>query len=502
VVLTIAANDSAGMAGLAADCRTQQALGGHHCSVVTANTAQNNNQVISVNPVEKVAFRDQLRACEKFPIAVIKVGLLASGQQVHALADFLADISAPVVLDPVLTSSCGDSLADKSVLAAIKERLIPVVTIITPNIPELELLTGTVVRSNDDIPRATEILQQSGAQNMLIKGGHGEGSDSHDYFSGTGEKKYWLSSPRLSTTNTRGTGCVLASSIATALALEYSLVDSIVIGKMAVNQGLRESYALASCAGPLSVTRFPDQQIDLPTLSEHLPGDCQIDRLPGAFPTCGSDELGLYAVVDRKNWLQRLAPVGVSTFQLRIKDLQGPDLEDEISGAIALAKQFGVKLFINDYWQLAIKFKAYGIHLGQEDLGTVDLKAIRTAGLRLGISTHCHYEVARAHGFRPSYMACGPIYPTTSKVMPWLPQGIAGLSYWLNLLDYPLVAIGGINSDSIADVAKTGVQGIAMISAISDAKDPEKIAKSFIKTIVSHQNETAGTTHHPARPKQ
>ncbi len=122
---------------------------------------------------------------------------------------------------------------------------------------------------------------------------------------------------------------------------------------------------------------------------------------------------------------------------------------------------------------------AYGVHLGQEDLDEADIEAIRDAGLRLGISSHCHYEVARAHSFNPSYIACGPIYHTTTKDMPWTPQGLAGLSYWQDMLDYPLVAIGGINRERMPSVAVTGVSGVAMITAITLADDPEQTCREF-----------------------
>ena len=123
------------------------------------------------------------------------------------------------------------------------------------------------------------------------------------------------------------------------------------------------------------------------------------------------------------------------------------------------------------------------MHLGQEDLDTADIAEIRAAGLRLGTSTHCHYEVARAHALKPSYMACGPVYETTTKDMPWVPHGLEGLKYWQQVLEYPLVAIGGINRERIAGVAATGVSGVAMITAITLADDPEQTAQDFMRLI-------------------
>lgn len=481
VVLTVAGSDCSGMAGLSTDCRTQLALGAHHCPVVTASTAQYNGRVISINPVDSDSFVDQLAACRDQPIGAVKIGLLANVEQIEILANFLAELTVPVVYDPVFASSGGGSFIDKSMLAKIFKNLLPQVTLLTPNLIEAGQLTGRDIGTSASIEMAARKLQELGAAQVLIKGGHGEGIHSSDYFLGE-DRKFWLSSLRIDCLNTRGTGCALSSGIAAALALDYSMPDAVVIGKMAINQGLRRGYGVAEQSGPVWISRFPDQQIDLPYLT-HI-GDCNIASQN--FPDCGADPLGLYVIVERAEWLQRLLKQGISSFQLRIKDLAGVELEAEISRAVKTAEQAEVRLFINDYWRQAIDCGAYGVHLGQEDLESADIEAIRTAGLRLGISTHCHYEVARANSFRPSYIACGPVFPTTTKDMPWLPHGVEGLAYWQDLLDYPLVAIGGIGRDSIADVAATGVNGVAMISAITQVENPEQAARQFADIINKH----------------
>ena len=128
--------------------------------------------------------------------------------------------------------------------------------------------------------------------------------------------------------------------------------------------------------------------------------------------------LGLYPVVDSVVWIERLLKAGVRTLQLRIKDKRDSDVEDDVIAAIALGRQYHARLFINDYWQLAIKHQAYGVHLGQEDLETTDLSAIRNAGLRLGVSTHDDMEIDVALAARPSYIALGHVFPTQTKQMP------------------------------------------------------------------------------------
>lgn len=128
--------------------------------------------------------------------------------------------------------------------------------------------------------------------------------------------------------------------------------------------------------------------------------------------------LGLYPVVDSVQWIERLLDAGVRTLQLRIKDQRDEEVEADVVAAIALGRRYNARLFINDYWRLAIKHQAYGVHLGQEDLQATDLNAIRAAGLRLGVSTHDDMEIDVALAARPSYIALGHVFPTQTKQMP------------------------------------------------------------------------------------
>ncbi|MEZ2604718.1 thiamine phosphate synthase [Kluyvera intermedia] len=189
------------------------------------------------------------------------------------------------------------------------------------------------------------------------------------------------------------------------------------------------------------------------------------------FPTVPF-RLGLYPVVDSVLWIERLLSVGVRTIQLRIKDMHDEDVEADVIAAIELGRRYDARLFINDYWQLAIKHSAYGVHLGQEDLETTDLKAIQAAGLRLGVSTHDDMEIDVALTARPSYIALGHVFPTQTKQMPSSPQGLTQLaSHIERLADYPTVAIGGISLARAPAVLATGVGSIAVVSAITQAAD-------------------------------
>lgn len=195
-------------------------------------------------------------------------------------------------------------------------------------------------------------------------------------------------------------------------------------------------------------------------------------------------KLGLYPVVNSVEWIARLLDAGVATLQLRIKDLQSEQVEEDTATAIALGKQYGVRLFINDYWQLAIKHRAYGVHLGQEDLDSADLLAIHHAGLRLGVSTHDDTELARAIALKPSYIALGHIFATHTKNMPSAPQGLSALKRHIaRLPGYPTVAIGGINLDRVPAVLACGVGSVAVVSAITKAPDWRAATAELLRLI-------------------
>jgi thiamine-phosphate pyrophosphorylase len=198
-----------------------------------------------------------------------------------------------------------------------------------------------------------------------------------------------------------------------------------------------------------------------------------------AFPAL-TGPIGFYPVVPDAAWVQRLLGWGVRTVQLRIKavDNTPAEIEHQVRAAVAAGRAVpGAQVFINDHWQLALAAGAYGVHLGQEDLDTADLNGLRIAGLRLGLSTHTLAELARARAVQPSYLAIGPIYPTTLKVMPYEPVGLMRLKDWAaQAAPYPVVAIGGISLARMPGVMACGVDGAAVVSAVTLAADPQQAA--------------------------
>jgi len=167
--------------------------------------------------------------------------------------------------------------------------------------------------------------------------------------------------------------------------------------------------------------------------------------------------------------------------QLRIKDLSGQALLDTLSAAKTLCDERNCLLIVNDHWQAAIETGCQYVHLGQEDLDTADLRAIKVAGVQIGISTHDDVELARALALQPDYIALGPIYPTQSKSLHWSAQGLAKVTEWkARIGERPLVAIGGITLERAPSVLAAGADSIAVIGAVVNAADPLAASREWL----------------------
>jgi thiamine-phosphate pyrophosphorylase len=188
-----------------------------------------------------------------------------------------------------------------------------------------------------------------------------------------------------------------------------------------------------------------------------------------------------YPVVDSVAWVARLAALGVGTVQLRAKDLDDSRALQIVADALEATKGTPTRLVVNDYWRAAIVAGAKHLHLGQEDLADADLKAIRDAGLTLGISTHDDEELATALRAKPDYVALGPIFPTTLKSMRFAPQGIPKIAEWKKRVGtIPLVAIGGIKLEQAAAIFAAGADSIAVVSDVTQNADPDARVRAWL----------------------
>lgn len=480
VIWSVAGSDSGAGAGIQADLKAGQAFGVHVCTAIAAITAQHSRAVARAQAVEPDLLDAQLAAlAEDLPPAAIKTGMLGSAANVRVLAAWVRRLRqrAPValVVDPVLRATTGAALADAELQAALRDELLPLADVATPNQREAALLAGRPVGAPP--PGLAAAWRAMGVRAVAVTGGDAPSPDGlvRDWMD-TPLASGWLRLPRVATPHHHGTGCVFATSVAAALALGFPDADALVWAKMATTRALQAAYAAGQGAGPVAPqSGFQAEAALLPALD--LPGAATAPDAP--FAALREPELGVYAVVDSADWVARVLAAGVRTVQLRIKDRGHPQLREQTAAAIRAADAAGAQLFINDHWALALELGAYGVHLGQEDLQTADLPALQRAGLRLGLSSHAPWEVCRALAVRPSYIACGPIRETDSKAMPWRPQGFGNLAYWAALLPLPVVAIGGLDADGVERAARAGAASAAVIRALTQAPDVHAAAEAL-----------------------
>lgn len=189
-----------------------------------------------------------------------------------------------------------------------------------------------------------------------------------------------------------------------------------------------------------------------------------------------------YPIFDHPDWLRRALPLGVRLVQLRIKDRPDAEVRTLLAEGRDLARAQGATLVVNDHWQAAIDLGCDWLHLGQEDLDSADLAAIRRAGLRLGISTHDEVELERALALAPDYVALGPVWPTILKKMKWHEQGLERVTQWkARVGDLPLVAIGGLSVDRAPLAFGAGADVVSAVTDITLNADPEARLRAWIE---------------------
>ncbi|RYV01490.1 thiamine-phosphate pyrophosphorylase [Shewanella sp. OPT22] len=490
IVWSIAASDSGGGAGIQADLQTINDLSCHACTVITGVTAQNSVAVDLVEPVTQYMLKQQLDTLSTdLPPVAIKIGLLVDQHQIDLLGHWLSkskevNPNVQVVLDPVLVATCGDSLNDD--LGVNFSPFKGVINLLTPNYSELHQLTAHC--KNASIKERARFLANQLDCSVLAKGGDnpndelyaedilicrnvGHCSELHQ------NETIRFVNKRIKSDNTHGTGCTLSSAIASFIAHGYPLQDAVLQANAYVHRGIQFSYQIGEGAGPIAKTGWPTDLRHFPRVI------CEASKLlindtAKPFRSMIGD-IGVYPVVDSAEMISSLLSAGCKTVQLRIKEdlveKNGPDwLEQQVAKVIELGYQHKAQVFINDHWQLAIKHNAFGVHLGQEDVFQADLNLIKSSGLALGLSSHGVFEALLAQQLKPSYVAIGHIYPTPTKDMPSIPQGISKVKRQVSLLssDIPLVAIGGISAAQFNIIKQIGVNGVAVVRAVTLADKP------------------------------
>jgi hydroxymethylpyrimidine/phosphomethylpyrimidine kinase len=253
-VLIVAGSDSGGGAGIQADIKTVTALGGYAATAITALTAQNTLGVFGTVPVDASFVRQQIDVVlGDIGADCIKTGMLLSADVIDELMDAIETLAprVPLVVDPVMVSTSGERLLDRDAIDTLKRRLLVRTTVVTPNVPEAEVLTGMAVRDVDDMRRAAEMLVTLGAKVVVVKGGHLHGSMVSDLVAGE-DGSYILRSPRIDTRHTHGTGCTLASAIATGIAQGMATRPAIERARRYLMAALADAPGFGQGHGPLN----------------------------------------------------------------------------------------------------------------------------------------------------------------------------------------------------------------------------------------------------------
>ncbi|MBY7142156.1 bifunctional hydroxymethylpyrimidine kinase/phosphomethylpyrimidine kinase [Virgibacillus sp. NKC19-3] len=248
--LTIAGTDPSGGAGIQADLKTFQELKSYGMSVITSVVAQNTTGVQNVHHLPIDMIKQQLDSViSDIPVHACKTGMIANRDMMEVIAGYVSELDASYVMDPVMVATSGDSLIDQDSRLFLRENLLPLTTLVTPNIPEAEFITGNTIETTDDMKQAAEtIVKNFGAGAALIKGGHMSGSAVDFLYDGMDIKTF--SADRMNTNNTHGTGCTYSAAITAFLGQGIALQDAISQAKRFITAAIKHSFSLGSGNGP------------------------------------------------------------------------------------------------------------------------------------------------------------------------------------------------------------------------------------------------------------
>ena len=475
--LTVAGSDPSGGAGIQSDLRTFSAFGVAGLSVITALTVQNSQGVQAVHPVDAEVLAGQLSAVlEDTQPGAVKVGMLGGADQVQAVMDALRRFRPPnIVLDPVFASSGGVPLLDAAGRQLLVAELMPLCDLVTPNLTEAALLAGFPVHDPETMRAAAKRLLELGARAVLVKGGHLPNAPQDLLMREDGSFAEYLRQ-RIPTKHSHGTGCLLSSAIAAGLACGEELRQAVHGAKTAVTEALAHPVIVGKGRG------YPD-------VAEAMR---VVEAMRGAVSGGSHTERlalfhGLYVLTDPNLRPDRSAEQvvtaalagGARIIQLRDKGLPTPEL-------VALARRLrqrvqaaGGLFIVNDRVDVALASEADGVHLGPDDLSPADTRRLLGPDKLVGVSTGTLAEAEAAAPYA-SYFGVGAVFGTRTKSDAGDPIGVERVREIKAAFPHvPIVAIGGITADNIAEVSQAGAEAAAVVSAVVSAPDMEAATKEL-----------------------
>jgi hydroxymethylpyrimidine kinase/phosphomethylpyrimidine kinase/thiamine-phosphate diphosphorylase len=481
--LTIAGSDPSGGAGIQADLRVFAACDVVGLAAITALTVQNSQGVHSVHPVAPEILAAQIEAVlSERDVDAVKIGMLGGEAQVRVVAQMLRRFKPPnIVLDPVLASTGGVPLLEEAGRQALLTELMPLCDLITPNVPELGLLTEMPVQFAEERYTAARKLLSRGARNVLITGGHLRRNPMDVLLMESGElhrfRTLWIA-----TKHTHGTGCFLSSAIAAYLTRHKTLPYVVQQSKHLLSEALDRPVAAGRGRG------FPDALAGRKAILEPIE---HYIGLPHFFRRRLS---GLYVLTDSDLRPDR-APLriveeallgGAKIIQLREKRLPTPQWIDLAQQMVRMTREAGATFIVNDRVDVALAADADGVHLGPEDMDPGEARRLLGPRKILGVSVST-VEEAREKARYASYLAVGAIFGSKTKPDAGDPVGVERIREIKQAFpEYPVVAIGGISAENIAAVAAAGADAAAVISAVVAAPDMHAATADLVQRFHAH----------------
>ena len=490
-IMTIAGSDPSGGAGIQADLRVFGALRASGLSAITGTTVQNSLGVRSVYPIPADNLYRQIEAVlEDIDVAAVKIGMLCSVDQVRSVADALRRFRpANVVLDPVLASTGGYPLLDAAGLAVLLTDLLPLCDLVTPNIPELQTITGMPIGDERERTLAAKMLLDRGAKAVLIKGGHLPGAPidvltSQSVTELKSAEDCWTKfvSERVATEHTHGTGCLLSSAIACYLGYGLTLEMSIQKAKTLLTRALRTPTIVGCGRGypdVMKAVRLAVKDEDSVSSVKH---EARRNLLRGSLYVITDSGLR----PDRKieDIVQEALAGGARVVQLREKALGSTQLIALAKRLVELCRRHNAMLIVNDRVDVAAA-DADGVHLGPDDMSPIDARRVLGPDCLIGVSTGTVAEAIACAPFA-SYLGVGAIFGSKTKSDAGAaigPDRITEIRDALTDKTIPLVAIGGITADNISMVVRAGADSAAVVSAVIGAPNMRAATENLLANL-------------------
>ena len=477
--LTIAGSDSAGGAGVQADIKTMSALGVYAASAITAVTVQNTQGVYDIQAIKPEIVAGQIRAVmdDIKPVAV-KIGMVNDAATIHAIAETLGEYSGTmVVVDPVMVSTSGCRLMKDDALEIFQNELMPLASLLTPNLPEAEILAGMRIRTVDDMNMAARKICSEAHCDVLVKGGHLDGEKKTDILYSEGKRVATYENQTIDTRNTHGTGCTLSSAITAHLALGLNMTSSISHAIDYLHTALEEGKDVTIGKGFGPVNHFFAPRPLVKNAEKYNDDSIRLQFITHQNEQYGYVEGARMALEGGCRWIQ-----------LRMKGANDDEVASVAMEIGKMCREYGATFLLDDRVELAKKVMADGVHLGKNDMPVDQARQVLGPQSIIGGTANTFEDIERLARQGADYIGCGPFrYTTTKKNL----SPILGLEGYRQLTDkmrksgiqLPIVAIGGILADDIPSIMHTGVSGIAVSGAILNAANPAEEMKTFVEIL-------------------